>query len=157
MALLNIIKEDKDVLNALRKKSRTVEEITPRINTLIDDMKETLKVSGGIGLAAPQVGILRRVVIVDDGEEILELINPEIISAEGEQDGIEACLSLPGKWGMVKRPLNVTVKALDRTGEVRTYTGTGLVGRCFCHEIDHLNGILYTDLASRMLDPDELE
>ena len=157
MALLNIVEEDKDITNILRKKSRPVEEINRRILTLIDDMKETLRVSGGVGLAAPQVGVLRRVVVVDDGETILELINPVIIATDGEQEGVEACLSVPGKWGIVKRPMNVTVKALDRTGTERTYTGTGLVGRCFCHELDHLNGVLYTDLAVRMLDPEELE
>lgn len=157
MALLNIIETEKDVSKALRKKSRAVEEITPRIITLLDDMTETLKASGGVGLAATQVGVLRRVVVVDDGEKVIELINPEIISAEGEEEDIEACLSIPGKWGLVKRPLTVTVRAKDRTGKDVTHTGTGLIARCFCHEIDHLNGVLYTDKATRMLKPEELE
>ncbi len=157
MALLNIINAERDAAGALRKKSRPVAEITPRILTLLDDMKETLKASGGIGLAAPQVGVLRRVVVVDDGSEMLELINPVITSAEGNEEGVEACLSLPGKWGLVKRPEIVTVKALDRTGRERTHTGTGLIARCFCHELDHLEGVLYTDLATRMLKPEELE
>ena len=157
MALLNIIETEKDVSKALRKKSRAVEEITPRIITLLDDMTETLKASGGVGLAAPQVGVLRRVVVVDDGEKVIELINPEIISAEGEEEDIEACLSIPGKWGLVKRPLTVTVRAKDSTGKEVTHTGTGLIARCICHEIDHLNRVLYTDKATRMLKPEELE
>lgn len=157
MALLNIIEEEKDVSKALRKKSRYVDEITPRILTLLDDMTETLKASGGVGLAAPQVGVLKQVVVVDDGGKILELINPEIVSTEGEIEDIEACLSIPGKWGLVKRPLTVTVKAQNRKGEWVNHTGTGLIARCFCHEIDHLNGVLYTDKVIRMLSPEELE
>ncbi len=154
MALLNIIKEGDDLL---RKKSRRVEEITPRIITLLDDMKATLAFSGGMGLAAPQVGVLRRIFIVDTGEEIIELINPEIIHAEGEQEGPEACLSIPGKWGLVKRPMDVTVKGRDRHGNIKTYKGNELVARCFCHEYDHLEGVLYPDIAEKMLDPEEIE
>lgn len=154
MAILNIRKYGDDIL---RKRCRPVEEITPRILTLLDDMKETLIDSNGVGLAAPQVGVLKRIVIVDNGEELLELINPEIIATEGEQEEIEACLSCPGQWGMVKRPAKVTVKALDRRGIEKKYTGTGLTARCFCHELDHLDGVLYIDKAERMLDPDEVE
>ena len=154
MALLNIRKYGDDIL---RRKCRKVEEITPRILTLLDDMKETLIDSRGVGLAAPQVGVLKRIVIVDNGEELLELINPEIIAAEGEQEEIEACLSCPGQWGIVKRPMTVTVRALDRNGVQREYTGSELTARCFCHELDHLDGVLYIDKAERMLDPDEVE
>lgn len=152
MALLNIITEGDDVL---RKKCRQIEKIDQRICTLIDDMKETLRSANGVGLAAPQVGVLRRVVIVDNGEQILELINPEIIETEGSQNGVEACLSVPGKYGIVERPMKVTVKATDRNGKEFTAYGEGLTARCFCHEIDHLNGVLYTDLASEVHNQDE--
>ncbi|HAN20808.1 MAG: peptide deformylase [Clostridiales bacterium GWF2_36_10] len=150
MAILNILKEGDDIL---RKICRPVEKIDKRILTLLDDMKETMILAKGIGLAAPQVGVLRRVVIVDNGEKILELINPEIIKTDETQEGPEACLSLPGKCGIVKRPLKVTVKATDRNGKEYTVFGEGLTARAFCHEIDHLNGILYTDLAIEMIDP----
>ncbi len=154
MALLNIVKEGDEIL---RKKSRPVEKITPRILTLLDDMHDTLREANGVGLAAPQVGVLRRIVLVDNGSEVLELINPEIIAVEGEQEEVEACLSCPGKWGLVKRPAKVTISALDRNGVKQTYTDVGLTARCFCHETDHLDGILYIDKATRMLDPDEIE
>jgi peptide deformylase len=120
-------------------------------------MKDTLIAAKGIGLAAPQVGVLRRVVLVDNGEKILELINPEIIKTEGEQTGFEACLSVPGKYGTVTRPMKVTIKALDRNGKEYTVTGEELVARAFCHEIDHLNGVLYTDKATEVLDKSEIE
>ena len=154
MALLNIVKEGDDTL---RKKCRPVEQITPRILTLLDDMHDTLRDANGVGLAAPQVGVLRRIAVVDNGSEILDLINPEIIAVEGEQEEVEACLSCPGKWGIVKRPAKVTISALDRNGVKRTYTDVGLTARCFCHETDHLDGILFIDKATRMLDPDEIE
>lgn len=157
MALLKIIEVEEDSQNTLRKKSRPVTAITPRVRTLIEDMKETLKASGGVGLAAPQVGVLTRAVVVDDAGEIRVLLNPEIVSREGEYEDIEACLSVPGKWGLVKRPESVVVRAKDMDGVERTLTGAGLMSRCYCHEIDHLNGVLYTDLATRMLDPSELE
>ncbi len=155
MAILNIVKEGDPVL---RGKCRTVEEITPRIITLLDDMIETLHDADGCGLAAPQVGVRRRVVIVEveDGETI-EMINPEIIEREGKQCEVEGCLSLPGKWGYTDRPMKVTVKATDRYGKEFTVSGTGLKARAFCHEIDHLDGILYTDHAVRMIDPSEIE
>jgi len=158
LAILNIINVNDDKENGtLRKKSRPVEQINARILQLLDDMKDTLRAANGIGLAAPQVGVLRRVVVVDNGEKILELINPEIVKTEGEQTGFEACLSVPGKYGTVKRPMRVTVKALDRNGNEFTVTGEELTARAFCHEIDHLNGVLYTDLASEVLDQSEVE
>lgn len=154
MAILNIVKEGDPTL---RKICRPVTEITPRILQLLDDMKETLTDANGAGLAAPQVGILRRICVVDNGEEILELINPEIIAAEGEQQEVEGCLSVPDVWGITDRPAKVTVKALNRRGEEFTAKGEGLVARCFCHEIDHLDGKLFTDNAVHILTHDEVE
>lgn len=156
MAELNIIK-DYSKGSLLRKKSRPVDEITQRILTLLDDMRETLIASGGVGLAAPQVGVLRRVALVDNGETILELINPEILSVEGEQEGLEGCLSYPDKWGIVRRPMKVRVRALNRKGETVEYEGEELTARCFCHEIDHLDGVLFTDKVVRMVDEEEIE
>ncbi len=158
MALLNIMKEDEPVL---RKTSKPVTEITDRIITLLDDMKDTLIKAGGVGLAAPQVGILRRIFIIDDnpdeGHNIVEFINPRIIKTEGHQEEAEGCLSIPGKYGITSRPLTVTVEATNRKGETFTYTGTELFGRCLCHENDHLDGILYIDNAIEMLDPEDVE
>ena len=155
MAKLNIVKEGDPVL---RGKCRPVLEITPRIITLLDDMIETLHDANGAGLAAPQVGVRRRIALVEveDGQ-LYELINPEIIDRKGNQQEIEGCLSLPGKWGVTDRPMGVTVRATNRHGEEYTVTGTGLAARAFCHEIDHLDGILYTDHAIEMLDPEDLE
>ena len=154
MAILTIIKDGDPTL---RKHSRPVTEITPRIIRLIDDMRDTLKKSGGVGLAAVQVGVLRRVVLVEDAEgKVLELINPEIIACEGEQHELEGCLSVPDKWGITDRPEKVTVRALDREGKEFTVSGEGLTARCFCHELDHLEGILFSDHA-RMLTEEELE
>lgn len=129
----------------LRKKARPVERIDDRILTLLDDMAETMYNAEGVGLAAPQVGILRRVVVIDVGEGIIELINPEIIEQEGEQVAIEGCLSIPGLSGMVKRPARVVVSALNRHGERIEIEGIDLLARALCHEIDHLDGILYVD------------
>jgi len=129
----------------LRKKARPVERIDDRILTLLDDMAETMYNAEGVGLAAPQVGILRRVVVIDVGEGVIELINPEIIEQEGEQVAIEGCLSIPGLSGMVKRPARVVVSALNRHGERIEIEGTDLLARALCHEIDHLDGILYVD------------
>ena len=120
-------------------------------------MEETLLAANGVGLAAPQVGVLRRVVLVDTGEEILELINPEIIRTEGEQTGLEGCLSVPGKYGIVTRPNFVTVRAQDRFGEWFEAEGEELIARCFCHELAHLDGQLYLEVADRMLTQEELE
>lgn len=155
MAILNIVKEGDDTL---RKVCRPVDKITPRITTLLDDMIDTLHRANGVGLAAPQVGVLRRIAIVeiDDGE-IYELINPEIISREGEQKEVEGCLSIPNRWGVTSRPMKVTVRALDRTGKEYTVSGEGLKARAFCHEIDHLDGILFIDNAIEMLSPDDIE
>lgn len=152
MALRNII-TDPD--SRLRKISRPVKEITPHIVTLLDDMAETMKQAEGVGLAAPQVGVLRRVVVIDVGEGLIELINPEIISQSGEQKGPEACLSVEDRRGLVVRPSKVSVKALDREGNERIIEGEGLLARCLCHEIDHLDGILYIDKMERELALDE--
>ncbi len=154
MAKLQIITEGDELL---RKKSRPVDEISGRICTLLDDMTETMRAAGGVGLAAPQIGVLRRIVTVEcEPGEVLELINPVIVKTEGEQQDLEGCLSVPGKNGITTRPAKVTVEALNRKGEKCTYTGEGLLARCFCHEIDHLDGILYIDHA-RMLTDEELE
>ncbi|MBE6562159.1 MAG: peptide deformylase [Ruminococcaceae bacterium] len=155
MAKLNIVKLGDEVL---RKKCRPVIEITPRILTLLDDMIETLHDADGVGLAAPQVGVVRRICLVEVEEgELYEMINPEIIEAEGEQEELEGCLSLPGKWGYTKRPEKVTVRALDRHGKEYTVTGTGLKARAFCHEIDHLDGKVFSDEAVHMLTQREID
>ena len=145
MAKLKIVKVGDDVL---RKKCRPVEEITPKIIRLLDDMAETMHEANGVGLAAPQVGILRRIVVIEVEEgNLIELINPKIIAYAGEQDGTEGCLSVPGKWGMVKRPMHVTVRATNRHGEEFELTGSELLARAICHELDHLDGKLYIDVA----------
>ena len=149
MAILNIVKR-KDNEEFLRKKSREVTEITPRILTLLDDMVETMRSANGCGLAAVQVGVLRRVVVIETEEGLFELINPKIIAMSGEQEGQEGCLSLPGEWGTVKRPMHVTVRALNRHGEEIEVTGHELLARAFCHELDHLDGKLYIDKATNM-------
>ena len=149
MAIRKIVKMPNDIL---RKKCRPVDVIDDKILTLLDDMAETMYENDGVGLAAPQVGILRRVVVVDIGEEdigLLELINPEIISQEGEQIGVEGCLSVNDIRGDVKRPAKVVVKAYDRNGDLMEYTAEGLLAVAFCHEIDHLNGIVFTDKMER--------
>lgn len=145
MAILKIVKEGDPVLH---KVCRPVDTITPRIKRLIGDMIDTMHDANGVGLAAPQVGVLRRIVVieVEEGETIV-LVNPEIISAEGSQHELEGCLSIPGKWGITERPNKVTVKALDRNGKEVTYNGEDLLAKAFCHEIDHLDGILFTDKA----------
>ena len=154
MAILNIVKEGDPTL---RKVCRPVTEITPRILQLLDDMAETLVDANGAGLAAPQVGILRRICLVDTGEEIVELINPEIIEKEGEQEEVEGCLSLPDVWGYTNRPERVKVRAMNRYGEMFEIEGEGLNARCFCHELDHLDGHLVTDRAVHILTPDEVK
>jgi len=154
MAKLNIVKVGDDVL---RKECRPVIQITPRIVTLLDDMIETLHDADGVGLAAPQVGVLRRICIVEcEPGKLYEMINPEIIETEGEQEELEGCLSVPGRWGYTKRPMKVTVRATDRKGNEYTVTGEGLEARAFCHEIDHLNGVIFTDCAIRMLTEEEI-
>jgi len=131
--------------DVLRKESKPVEKIDERILQLLDDMAETMRHVDGVGLAAPQVGILRRVVVIDVGEGLIELINPEILETSGQQQGAEGCLSIPGVRGEVIRPEKVRVKALNRKGEPIEITGTGLLARALCHEIDHLDGILFID------------
>ena len=140
----------------LRMICRPVEKITPRIITLLDDMLETMREADGVGLAGPQVGVLRRVVVVEtEPGNPIELINPVIVDQSGEQEGGEGCLSLPGRSGCVRRPMHVTVKALNREGKEFTVEGSELTARAFCHEIDHLDGILYTDKALYMNDPED--
>ena len=131
----------------LTKKSRPVEEMTPRISELITDMLDTMYDAMGVGLAAPQVGILKRIVVIDVGEGPIVLINPEILETSGEQTGDEGCLSVPGMAGQVTRPNYVKVKALDVNMEEQIYEGEGLLARAFCHEIDHLDGKMYTELV----------
>lgn len=152
MALRDIVKEPDE---RLRKVCRPVKEITPHILTLLDDMAETMAFAEGVGLAAPQVGVLRRIVVVDVGEGLIELINPEILEVSGEQTGQEACLSCGDRRGIVTRPSFVRVRALDRTGTLREYTGEGLLARAFCHELDHLDGVLFLDKMSREMGEDE--
>jgi peptide deformylase len=142
---------------ALHKVCREVVEFDQKLHKLLDDMQETLKDSGGVGLAAPQVGILRRVVLVDTGEEVLELVNPSLVETSGEQEGPEGCLSIPGKYGLVKRPMYAKVRAQDRNGNWFEAEGEELTARCFCHELDHLDGILYTQQMDRLLTDEELE
>lgn len=152
MALLNI-RTDKDPI--LRKTSRPVIEVTPRILTLLDDMVETMRRANGCGLAAVQVGVLRRVVVIEVEEgTVYEMINPEIIESEGHQEEAEGCLSLPDRWGVTSRPMRVTVKYLDRKGEERTLTGEGLLARAICHETDHLDGKLFIDVMIREAEED---
>ena len=154
MALRRILT---DAEPALHKICKPVVNFDARLHTLLDDMRETLIESGGVGLAAPQVGILRRVVLVDTGDEILELINPALVETAGEQEGPEGCLSVPGKYGLVKRPNYAKVRAQDRDGNWYEAEGEELIARCFCHELDHLDGIIYTEVMERFLTEEELE
>ena len=133
-----------------------MEKFDAKLHKLLDDMAETLEEANGVGLAAPQVGILRRIVIVDTGEEILELVNPTMVETSGEQEGAEGCLSVPGKYGIVKRPYYATVRAQDRFGEWFEVQGEELIARCFCHELDHLDGVVYTEVMERFLTEEEL-
>ncbi len=151
---LRKILTDKDP--ALHKVCRPVEKFDKKLHNLLDDMAETLAEAQGVGLAAPQIGILRRVVIVDTGEEILELVNPTMLETDGEQVGPEGCLSVPGKYGLVKRPYYAKVRAQDRFGDWYEVEGEELIGRCFCHELDHLDGIVYTEVMERFLSEEEL-
>lgn len=154
MAIRQIVKEGDSVLT---KKCREVTKFDERLATLIDDMIETLHLANGVGLAAPQVGVLRRVVIVDVGEGPIELVNPKIIAYSGEQESLEGCLSCPGEWGITRRPNYVKVKAQDRNGNEFTVEGKELLAKAFCHELDHLEGIIYKQKAIRMLTPQEIE
>ena len=141
---------------ALHKTCKAVENFDSKLHKLLDDMHETLEDSGGVGLAAPQIGILRRIVLVDNGEEVLELVNPTMVETDGEQIGAEGCLSVPGKYGLVKRPYYAKVRAQDRFGEWFEADGEELTARCFCHELDHLDGIIYTEVMERYLTDEEL-
>lgn len=141
----------------LRKTCRPVEKFDQKLADLLDDLLETMDRAGGVGLAAPQVGILRRAVVIDIGDGPVELVNPRILSTEGEQDGQEGCLSCPGKWGLVKRPYSVTVEAQDRTGTTFILCGAELMARAICHELGHLDGQLFTDVAHHMLSEEEIE
>lgn len=142
----------------LTKKCRTVTDFNKRLHILLDDMKDTLSEAQGAGLAAPQVGILRRaVIVVNDDDEMMELINPEIIEQSGEQTGPEGCLSVPGKWGLVTRPSHVRIRAQDRFGSWFEAEGDALTARCFCHEIEHLDGHLYVEHIDRFLTDEEVE
>ena len=155
MALRNIVKDGDPVL---RKKSRPVAEVTDRIRTILDDMADTMHASNGVGLAAPQVGVLRRMFVVQVDEEMLyELINPEIVETDGDQYGEEGCLSVPGYVGLVHRPEHVRIKGLDRNGQPVEYEGEGLLARAFMHEYDHLDGVLYTDKADNVHIPQDDE
>ena len=153
MALRKILNDQE---SALHKTCRPVEDFNSKLHILLDDMRETLIESGGVGLAAPQVGILRRVVLVDNGEEILELVNPTLVETDGEQEGPEGCLSVEGRYGLVKRPYYAKVRAQDRYGNWFEAEGVELTARCFCHELDHLDGIIYTQVMDRLLTDEEL-
>lgn len=150
MAKLKIVKYGDEIL---RKTCRPVDTITPRVLTLLDDMLETMHAADGCGLAAPQVGILRRIAIVEvEPGEVYELINPKIVARAGTQEESEGCLSLPGKWGTTRRPMHVTVRCQNRLGETVEYSGSGLLARAFCHEIDHLDGVLFIDNALEVVE-----
>jgi len=154
MAIRNIVKEGDEIL---AKKARPVTDFNERLHTLLDDMADTMYESGGVGLAGNQVGTLRRVVVIDIGEGLIELVNPEIVETDGEQESLEGCLSCPGEYGITRRPYYVKVKAQDRFGEFFEIEGEELLAKAFCHEIDHLEGIIYKQVALRMLDPSEIE
>ncbi len=154
MALRNIVKFGDEIL---RKKCREVTVFDDKLWVLLDDMYETMTNAKGVGLAAPQVGILRRVVVIDIGEGRIELINPVITAMKGKKREIEGCLSAPGEWGYVTRPQKVKVTAQNRYGKEIKLEGEDLLAKAFCHEIDHLNGIIFTDLADEMVDPSEME
>ena len=156
MALRKILTDEDP---ALHKQCRPVTNFDDRLGELLDDLKETLAHAHGAGLAAPQVGILRRcVIVVDANDQMLELVNPEIIwRSEETQDGLEGCLSVPGRWGEVERPARVRVRAQDRTGETFEVEGEEIVARCFCHELDHLDGHIFTELTDRLYTQQELD
>ncbi|MEA4954955.1 MAG: peptide deformylase [Pseudoflavonifractor sp.] len=155
MAIREIL-TDKDP--ALHKKCHPVTQFDAKLGLLLDDLKETLAHANGAGLAAPQIGILRRVVVVVDGnDQMLELVNPEILTQEGEQDGLEGCLSVPGYYGFIKRPMKVRVKAQDRTGKWFEAEGEEIVARCFCHETEHLDGHVFTEHTDKLYSVDELD
>ena len=151
MAIRNIRKLGDEIL---RKKCRRIDNIDDRTVTLLDDMADTMRLADGVGLAAPQVGVLKRAVVIDVGDGLIELINPEIVSAEGSVTSPEGCLSVPGKWGTVTRPEKVTVHATDRDGNEFDITGEGMLAKALCHEIDHLDGVMFVDKVEEYLEPD---
>lgn len=160
MAIRNVLTDDHP---SLRKKCRPYTEFNERLHELLDDMTDTMLEQNGVGLAAPQVGVIRRCCVVletnvaeDEEDYIIELVNPEIISVDGEQEGAEGCLSFPGRFGIVRRPDHVVVRAQDRDGNFFEVEGFGLTARAFCHEIDHLDGVVYMDRAERMLTDEEM-
>lgn len=154
MALRNILTVEEPVLH---KTARPVTRFDAHLGELLDDMRQTLTNAGGVGLAAPQIGILRRVVVVDDDGELIELVNPEILETSGEQDGMEGCLSVPGRYGMVKRPEFVRLRAQDRDGNWFEREGEGIVAQCFCHETEHLDGHLFTEKVEEYVVIEELQ
>lgn len=158
MGLRNILTEGEQ---CLLKHCRTVDKFDERLHTLIDDMRETLSVSGGVGLAAPQVGVLRRVIVLldvnQDPEEMIELVNPEVIETRGQERMVEGCLSVPGVFGYVTRPTWAKIRAQDRNGNWFEREGEGIVAQCFCHETEHLDGHLFTEKVEEYVDPDTLE
>lgn len=155
MALRTILTEGDPTLG---KVSRPVEKFDERLAVLLDDMKETLAAANGAGIAAPQIGILRRaVIVVDENDRMLELVNPTLIHVEGEQEGLEGCLSVPGKYGVVTRPMRATVRAQDRHGNFFEVTGEEIVARCFCHELEHLDGHLFVERTDRLYTVEELD
>lgn len=154
MALRKIVCIEDELL---RKKSRPVEKFDEKLHKLLDDMAETMYHANGVGLAAPQIAVLRRIVVMDCGDGLIEMINPEIISTEGEQDGAEGCLSVPGRQGMVKRPMKVVARFQDRNGDWYEIEGEELLARCIMHETDHLDGTLYVDKMYREVFADEQE
>lgn len=154
MAIRNIVGCEEPIL---KKKSRPVTEFNDRLWGILDDMGDTVKDADGAGLAAPQVGVLRRYFVMNFDDEIIEMINPEIIETKGEQDGLEGCLSFPGQYGLVKRPNYVKAKAQNRFGEEVIIEGEGIMARCICHETDHLNGVTFDERAHKIFTPDELD
>ena len=155
MAIRKIMTDEDPVLH---KKCHPVTQFDEKLGSLLDDLKATLANANGAGLAAPQIGILRRIVsVVDANDKMLELVNPELLDQEGEQDGFEGCLSVPGRWGMVKRPMKVRVKAQDRSGKWFEAEGEEMVARCFCHEIEHLDGHIFTEHTDKLYTSEELD
>ena len=154
MAILNIVKDTDELL---RKRSKEVTELDKKLFLLLDDMKDTMHKAGGVGLAAVQVGKLKRAIVIDTGEEQLELINPRFLKKSGNQEDLEGCLSCPGKWGITKRPNKVEIETLDRNGKTVKIKAEGFLAKAICHEMDHLEGKLFYDDAVRMLTQEEIE
>ena len=154
MAILNIVKDGDEIL---RKRSREISAVDEKILTLLEDMKETMHKAGGVGLAAVQVGKLKRVIVIDIGTEELELINPKMLKMSGSQESLEGCLSCPDRWGITRRPLRVEVETLTRAGKTVRKKAEGFLAKAICHEMDHLEGKLFYDEALRMLTPEEMK